>query len=248
VVETFWVWEGPGGENRVLPDGCSDVLFSVQAGRRGETHRLEAIGPMSRHLDASRRDVPEIVAARLRPGAAAAVLGEPADRLLDRHPSLEELWGGAARELGERLSEARGVEARLRVLIRSLLERGRRGGAPDPGVARCVAAIRASGGRVAVSRLAATLGIGERQLRRRFGVAVGIGPRELGRIVRLQGLLAAAQSRPEAGWVELALEAGYYDQSHMIGDFRRWAGESPARHLRRLGMSDSSRTAPGEWP
>jgi len=241
VVETFWVWTGPGGENRVLPDGCTDLMFALEERASGVVPRLDAIGPMTRPLDASRRGVPLIVAARLLPGAAP-VLGPPADRLLDARVPLEALWGRSARELADRLGGARGLAPRLGILARGLEARRADGPAPDRGVAGCVATIRHSGGRVPVERLAARLGVSDRQLRRRFAASVGVGPRELGRIVRLQGLLAAARRDLSAGWTQLALDAGYYDQSHMIGDFRRWAGESPARHLSRLGTSDSSRT------
>jgi AraC-like DNA-binding protein len=36
----------------------------------------------------------------------------------------------------------------------------------------------------------------------------------------------------------LAIDCGYYDQAHMIRDFRELAGTSPARFMRQLSADD----------
>ena len=58
--------------------------------------------------------------------------------------------------------------------------------------------------------------------------AVGLTPKQFGRTVRFQELLKSARESghpPDAGF---AVEFGYYDQSHMIRDFRQFTGRSPS--------------------
>lgn len=68
-----------------------------------------------------------------------------------------------------------------------------------------------------------------RQYRRRFEAAVGISPKLLDRIQRFQRSLHLMGSVPLA---EVALSCGYYDQAHLIRDWRQFAGVTPSVWLR----------------
>jgi transcriptional regulator GlxA family with amidase domain len=79
-----------------------------------------------------------------------------------------------------------------------------------------------------VSALADEVGLSERQLRRRFEDAVGYGPKRLGRVFRFQRLLDLIHgSHGRARWSELAVAAGYADQSHMINECLALTGGPP---------------------
>jgi AraC-like DNA-binding protein len=73
------------------------------------------------------------------------------------------------------------------------------------------------------------LGIGDRQLRRRFLDAVGYGPKTLERILRFQRFLRLAGADPDLA--RLAVEAGYADQAHLTRECTRLAGLPPAQLL-----------------
>lgn len=75
--------------------------------------------------------------------------------------------------------------------------------------------------------VARRLGWSRRRLERLFARDVGIPPKLYARIVRLNAVLATLEEpeRPQA--VDLALEAGYFDQSHLLRDFRALAGRRP---------------------
>jgi transcriptional regulator GlxA family with amidase domain len=76
--------------------------------------------------------------------------------------------------------------------------------------------------------LAAEVGLSERQLRRRFEAAVGYGPKRLGRVFRFQRLLDLIHAtHVQPRWSQLAVGAGYADQSHMINECLSLAGGPP---------------------
>jgi transcriptional regulator GlxA family with amidase domain len=80
-----------------------------------------------------------------------------------------------------------------------------------------------------VSQHAAAVGLSERQLRRRFLVAVGLSPKAYARMVRLHKAMALARSSPMPDWAQIAVRSGFYDQPHMLAEFRRAVGSSCVR-------------------
>jgi transcriptional regulator GlxA family with amidase domain len=74
------------------------------------------------------------------------------------------------------------------------------------------------------------VGLGDRQLRRRFAEAVGYGPKTLDRILRFQRFLVLARAT-SADLARLAIEAGYADQAHLTRECTRLSGLPPAALL-----------------
>ena len=197
-------------EQRVLPDACVDIVWTGG--------RLVVAGPATGPVIA---DIPAGAAAmgvRFRVGAAGAALGLPAAELLDATVPLEQVWGAEADRIEDRVAAAGTPGARLAALARAVDER--LAGDPDPAVRAAATGVPRS-----------SLGIGDRQLRRRFADAVGYGPKTLERVLRFQHFLtrAAREARPDLAW--LALEAGYADQAHLTRECTRLAGLPPAALL-----------------
>jgi AraC-like DNA-binding protein len=235
----LWTQTLPAGgaphASRILPDACVDIVCV------GDGPPLVA-GPATMPVIAVLPAGAVVVGARLRPGSAAAWLGSAAD-LRDREVPLEALWGEAARVLQGRLARAGSVAARLAVLVEVLTARLGRVRETD---ARVGAAVRYLGQDpwVRVEAVARTVGLGERQLLRRFEDSVGYGPKTLQRILRLQRvlLLAGRPGAPAASLADLAQVAGFADQAHLARESRALTG-LPAQALLQapagtLGMSD----------
>ncbi|MEI9813493.1 MAG: helix-turn-helix domain-containing protein [Acidobacteriota bacterium] len=99
-------------------------------------------------------------------------------------------------------------------------------------IEKSAAAIVARGGQVELGGFAVTAGISIRQWERRFLDTVGLPPKTFSRIQRFQRVLR--ESAGQAGWADAALRCGYYDQAHLIRDFRDFTGDTPT-HLTRQG-------------
>jgi AraC-like DNA-binding protein len=78
-----------------------------------------------------------------------------------------------------------------------------------------------------VFAVAAELGVSERHLRRVFRETVGVSPKAFARIARFHRALGAGRQDARAGWASIAAAAGYYDQAHLIAEFRAIAGVTP---------------------
>jgi AraC-like DNA-binding protein len=65
-----------------------------------------------------------------------------------------------------------------------------------------------------------------------FQEYLGASPTEIIKIVRLNRFLNVLHKHKEQKLTRLALEAGYYDQSHLIRDFKNFSNMSPGNYKR----------------
>jgi transcriptional regulator GlxA family with amidase domain len=73
-----------------------------------------------------------------------------------------------------------------------------------------------------------------RQLSRLFRERTGLGPKLLMRLARFQRVLRALECPGPRPLASLAVRAGYFDQAHLAGEFRSFAGVPPSRYLREM--------------
>lgn len=217
LVACTWEQTAPAGrEQRVVPDGCVDVIWN------GE--RITVAGPDTRPRVVLLAPGSRFVGARLRPGAAGRVLPLPASELRDLSPDAADVLG---RDVAAQLLDRLLAGAEPHALLLSALEVR---GVPelDPLVGAAVKALGRPRARVSV--VADELGVSARHLQRRISDAVGYGPKMLQRVLRFRRL----QALPTAPLVELALDAGYADQAHMTAEVAALAGMPPVRFLKDL--------------
>lgn len=89
-----------------------------------------------------------------------------------------------------------------------------------------------------MSAVADALGLSERHLRRVFRAAVGMSPKSFAKLTRFHRALRAARADRRASWATIASASGYYDQAHLIDEFRTIAGVTPRALVEELdGMA-----------
>jgi AraC-like DNA-binding protein len=170
-----------------------------------------------------------LVLAHLHP-AAAPLLGVDAASVVGRTIDLATLWpetellalAGSIAQLVDDTQRAACLEDYL--AQRLLLKRG-----PDAAVVQAVNRIRAAPSEVRIADLANALGISVDTLERRFSAGVGISPKRFARAVRLRSAVLAYGAGVTL--TDVAMEAGYYDQSHFVREMRLATGQAPNRLL-----------------
>jgi AraC-like DNA-binding protein len=231
----YWRLLGSKGAHElepVPPDGCVELIvhlgdpFVVRDGGRVVVQpRVLVAGPGTRPIELAPSGRSDVIGVRFEAGAGAALFGGDMDALVDRVPALDELAPELARGMAEELADADDWRAVLDRRLGAVL------GEPDAEIAAAVARIRAEHGRVALDELARASGLSSRQLERRFRAAVGYGPKLLARIARFQHAWQLAAAHPAASGAAIAARAGYFDQAHLVRDFRQFTGEPPRRFL-----------------
>ena len=235
-VRNYWTLQaadgnGLCGRQHVTPDGCIDIIFR----RRTPTEAFTAfvVGAMTRPIFEDLAPRAEYLGIRFAPGGFGHFLPVPAGELTDRIVPLEYL--SAPSRLIEAVANAPDRRTRL-LAIEEGLGRWLRSTEPEPILAAALDTLLASGGMVSVVRLAGLAGRSPRHLRRVFRERVGVGPKLFCRIIRFKGALHTLRHRPQPDLLQVALEAGYYDQAHFIHDFDRFYGSSPSTVCRDRGF------------
>jgi AraC-like DNA-binding protein len=170
---------------------------------------------------------------RLSPLGAYRLLGQSMDALVNRSVPLDQICGAWAVELTERLQAAPTWGDRFAALDAALGARLADARASSPEVAWAWRQLVRSGGRVPIATLSEELGWSPKRLIACFREQVGLSPKQVARLLRFQRVtnLIAATETPD--WGALAQQCGYYDQSHLIQEFQRFAGDTPHGLLRR---------------
>lgn len=86
--------------------------------------------------------------------------------------------------------------------------------------------IRESQEQMTVESVAESIGISRQLLGRRFREQIGLSPKVYLRLERFRRTLGSFHS--ESFLADAAGAGGYFDQSHMIADFREFSGMTPA--------------------
>ncbi len=78
-----------------------------------------------------------------------------------------------------------------------------------------------------IAMLGEELGWSPKRLIARFREQVGLPPKQVARLLRFQRVTNLFLATETPNWGALARQCGYYDQSHLIHEFQRFAGDTP---------------------
>lgn len=238
-VASIWYARGtiPYTRERIAPTGSTVAVFVLgdpiletahgRAPLRAERGFL--IGPHDRPVYNEPTGETFAVGIVGSPVGCEALYGLKPASLRGRVLDLEAAWP-AATALREALLAASSPEAMLDVVEAHLIA-GLRPAVPGIGrCARAVAMLEADPARP-IAEIADGLGISHGHLDREFTRVVGLSPRALARLLRVRRLLEGLDVRGAVAWAELAHALGWFDQSHLIRDFKRHTGVTPSAYL-----------------
>lgn len=217
----------------VLPDGCISLVLNFGA-PLAPASASDAVVPAKRHglLGEVRRPLRvlahgevDLMGVRLVPGSTLALSRVPLADLVDQVSGEAVLTNGLAALV--RTLESAEASVRAHLLARGLKDLARRDD-PSPSLLQmAVGRMMRQQGNLRVDSLAMSLGVSRRNLERLFAMQLGFSPKSLCDVLRFQAAVRLAQQRGAGSWADIACEAGYFDQSHLIRAFRRFAGAPP---------------------
>ncbi|MBC7930634.1 MAG: helix-turn-helix domain-containing protein [Rubrivivax sp.] len=243
-VDLLWLYEGyapPHAKERLLPGGTVELVISLREETmrvydRRRHERFESfrgclvMGPQSEFnvIDTSTLAV---MGVHFKPGGAFPFFRVPACELQDETVQLDTLWGASASELRERLLEAATVEEKFRILEQALLGQATRPLARHQAVAFALRELRGGPQSRTVSNVTWETGLSARRFIQVFSEEVGLTPKLFSRVQRFQKVLSHIGTAQTIEWADVAVDYGYFDQSHFIHDFQSFAGINPSTYL-----------------
>jgi len=243
IVASLWFGEGAVSyqRDRILPSGQSQWLinlgppqYRIEPGPPERRVRFTGMWYSALHQGPIDTEAPHgnaLLGVAFHASGSFPWLRLGMAAVTDRVLGLSDLLGDGVDALHERLLAMTDAGQRFDEVERWLLARLDARHGIHPAVRWAVDRIAASGGRVAVETLARQTGFTRKHLASLFQREVGLTPKALARVHRFRGAMAALQDVRKSGWAEFALAAGYYDQSHLVRDFREFTGMAPTALL-----------------
>jgi AraC-like DNA-binding protein len=171
---------------------------------------------------------------RLSPLGAYRLFRQPMHDLCNRSVDLRDIDAPWMTTLSERLLEEPGWASRFAACDAALQDQSSSMPRPSPEVAWAWRQLQRTGGRVAIATLCEELGWSPKRLIARFREQIGLPPKEASRLIRFQRVAASIAGNAGDDWDAFALRHGYFDQSHLIHECRRFAGDTPQGLRQRL--------------
>jgi AraC-like DNA-binding protein len=198
-------------------------------GKHVRQPRTLFVGELRRPVTTRPTGIVDLLGVRFRPGAASVFLDAPVqeivDSMVDESP-LDELFAHRVRAV-----HGADPQDRVALLQGALVDRVRNRRADDVSVRAAVKELVDHEGCLGVDLLAQKMGMNRRSLERRFVEEIGVAPKSLANVLRFRRVLRAVEEH-SVDWAGIAIDCGYYDQSHLIRDFKRFTGRTPRAYLR----------------
>ena len=244
-VDSIWVAERGAlqhNRERSLPTGRADVVIPLLQDSIVRYDSVDAVeathfrggivqGPRDRFMVRGMGGASSVLGVHFKPAGAAAFFGRALPELRNRTVLLEDVWGPAARLLRERLQSASSAVERLRLMEAELLQRLRDSRFADAMVGHALHGLHGDPFAAAIEPIQQASGCSPAQFIRRFEAAVGLTPKRYGRVLRFNALLPGLVRCGPRDWAAVAADAGYFDQSHLIHEFKRLAGVTPTAYV-----------------
>jgi AraC-like DNA-binding protein len=247
-VEDLWLYDGyvsAHDRERILPSGTFELVLNLRENElriygAAEAERCRRFsgavisGPYAGYFCSDAAEEVSIMGVHFRPGGAFPFLGFPAGELSNAHIDLAEIWKGHAEDLRAQLVEAACPIERFRLLERNLFEHLVQPLEHHPAVSIALDAHSRRGASTRTRELARACGLSERRFIDVFRLEVGMTPKLFDRVRRFHRTLGKLGACQGVDWAALAAANGYFDQSHLIHDFREFTGICPMDYVGRI--------------
>jgi AraC-like DNA-binding protein len=240
-IKHYWFLEMEAGEaigERVVPAGYVELTFHFADHliKRKLTDEIQPgiiiCGQKTGFFDVLPTGKISMLSVQFFPHSAGLFFNIPVNELANETLDLNDIIGTTARELEEQLNDLPKLEDKVKLIEDFLyLRLSCKTEYNWSRIYHNISLINQSKGKITLDQLASDACLSRKQHDRIFKRMVGLAPKQFLKVIRFQFTLYAHQQQPIESLTELAYRCGYYDQSHMINDFRELSGITPKQYF-----------------
>jgi AraC-like DNA-binding protein len=228
----------PSSRQRVYPNGAMALVIHLKnptASYYFDDRVLSVRTPLlagpysiSFHMDPS--ESTEVIGILFRPGAGRMFFPVAAHELHNNDVALSELFPVEADRLLNDLCAASNEAAQFLVMEQYLTRKLNDAPRIHPAVSYAIEQLSRDGALRAIREIQINTGFSHTHFIQLFREQVGLTPKLFARVRRFHALLGCIEKGLPLNWADLAADCGYYDQAHLIHDFRAFAGVTPLEY------------------
>ncbi len=238
-VECYWVVEDEDAtpvKQKIIPDGFTEIIFHF-----GDPYRIRLrdrwalqgrslfAAQIKGHFFLENTGRTEIVGIKLKPAAITHLFGVSMAGTADTVLTLRGSLGSKMERLEKSIPKDRNNTERV-AIANAFFEECCSGYPASHPLDRALEMIFERKGMIGVAEISKELSVGERYTEKLFSHYVGLSPKFFARIIRF-GYIFQLIKEHVPDWATVVYEAGYYDQSHFIRNFKAFTGEDPSEYL-----------------
>lgn len=221
---------------RTLPVGCVNMVF--HRGRQLFSLTEKSLQPTAfisgqstTYSDVESTGTIDMIFVVFQPFAARIFFQIPISEFHEKNISISEIGDPALKELEKQVADTMDDMQSIGLIERFLISRLHSFSAYN--VKRVAATVREINhqSQTTITQLSQIACLSNKQFNRVFTEYIGTNPKEFIRIVRMQRALYVLQMHPDRCFAQVACECGFYDQSHLIREFKSFSGYTPAEYL-----------------
>jgi len=242
-VQCLWVLDSDSSDGevscRVTPIGTIEVMFhykkTFRVSKTGMNDFYQPTsfisGVSSSYVDVTANSSGVIVVC-FHPFGAYSFFDFPLIEIENGIVDLNLIYAKELRIIEDKLSSASSLNKRIKIIEEFLLARLKE---RNPEDIRLISAginyINQYKGQLSANELANKLMIIPKQLERKFSAIVGKTPKQFIKIVRFNNVMNKLIKNPSCNLTGIAYESGYFDQSHLIKEFKAFSGCTPSEFV-----------------
>lgn len=232
----------------ILPDGIEDVvtpyppspfqslmfycndpvsMSRLEKGTFEEQPLAVLVGPQWSRVNIKVHKLLKAIRVDFLPGGMYRMLGIPMHELFDGGFDATTFFSSEITSLSEELKNLPDLEEGKNVVEKFLLNQIKNCKAILP-FDSAMRVLLKNDGNMSIENVASLSCLSIKQFERKCKERVGMNPKIYARILKFSKAYRLHEPFPERSWIEIAHQAGYYDQMHMIRDFKAFAGVNPS--------------------
>lgn len=176
-----------------------------------------------------------------KPGGFARIFNIYACGILNRIVCAKEIFGYEIKQLYKQLRKARNLKEmamHTNVFLLNQLNENKHSFYKDRIVNTSNVIFRNSG-IINITQLATIVNMSIRNLERYFIQKIGLSPKLLCSIIRFHHAFSLKLNCPQMSWTSIAYSCGYFDQMHLIREFKRFSGNTPTAFLNETPLTQA---------
>lgn len=237
-IKQYWFLKSDciGHIQGIIPTGCislyihrANPLFSLSENKGSS--KMYVTGQSTSYSSLQLTGCTDMICIDFIPHGAKVFFDIPMLELKGQSIEIESLSDSLMTELCKQLADTQNNKTSI-ALIEAFLKK-RLSLTKNYNLDRMTKSINAiNNGQIDINKLADVSCLSYKQFKRIFAEYIGMNPKEFLRIIRFQKALYTLQINPYINCTELAFECGYYDQPHLIKEFKTLSGYTPSEYIR----------------
>lgn len=164
------------------------------------------------------------------PMAPYYLFGINAKAIINHWVPLNKIYGKLHPAI-EEITNITNVENRVSLMLEFIEDVYKERKEPLVWLERAITDIINANGNIEIQEIIEKVKVSDRHFRRVFKEIVGMPPKHFCKVLQINTIFQMMEQKNE-GLLNLALECGYFDQSHFISDFKKYIGETPTNFLK----------------